>query len=66
MSVVSHIEHLHVKHEELDKLLAAEMHHPSPDFFAIKDMKKQKLLIKEEITRLSHSLEEQRTRKDAS
>lgn len=65
MSVVSHIEHLQTKHHELDKLLEAEMAHPSPDFFAIKDMKKQKLLIKEEITRLSHELEE-RERKDAS
>ena len=66
MSVVSHIEHLHVKHEELDKSLAAEMAHPSPDFFSIKDMKKQKLLIKEEIARLSHELDELRIRKDAS
>lgn len=65
MSVVSHIEHLQAKHEELEKGLAAEMAHPSPDFFAIKDMKKQKLLIKEEITRLSQELGA-RSRKDAS
>lgn len=65
MSVVSHIEHLQTKHEDLEKLLGAEMNHPSPDFFAIKDIKKQKLLIKEEITRLGHELE-MRDRKDAS
>lgn len=65
MSVVSHIEHLQIKHEELEKLLSEEMHHPAPDFFVIKDMKKQKLLIKEEISRLTHEVE-MRSRKDAS
>lgn len=65
MSVVSHIEHLHAKHEELEKLLGVEMAHPSPDFFAIKDIKKQKLLIKEEIARLSLEMD-MRQRKDAS
>ncbi len=65
MSVASHIDHLHAKHEELDTLLGAEMAHPSPDFFAIKDIKKQKLLIKEEISRLTQELDA-RDQKDAS
>lgn len=64
MSVVSHIEHLQAKRKELKKLLEAEMAHPAPDFFVIKDIKKQKLLIKEEISRLTQELE--RDRKDAS
>ncbi len=52
MSVVSHIVHLQSKHSELENTLAYEMSRPSPNFYAIKDIKKQKLLIKEEIARL--------------
>ena len=65
MSVISHIDHLQAKHEELDVLLKAEMAHPSLDFFAIKEMKKQKLLLKEEITRLTRELDHDE-KKDAS
>jgi hypothetical protein len=64
MSVVSHIEHLQAKHAELEATLAEEMARPSPGFFTIKDIKKQKLLIKEEISRLSHEVVQHR--KDAS
>ncbi len=52
MSVVSHINHLQSKHAELEVALAQEMARPSPSFYTIKDIKKQKLLIKEEIARL--------------
>ncbi len=52
MSVVSHIAHLQAKHAELETLLADETNRPSPDFYTIKDIKKQKLLLKEEIARL--------------
>jgi hypothetical protein len=52
MSVVSHILHLQSKHAELENTLAQEMARPSPHFYTIKDIKKQKLLIKEEIARL--------------
>ncbi len=52
MSVVSHIVHLQSKHAEFEATLAAEMARPSPNFYTIKDLKKQKLLIKEEIARL--------------
>lgn len=56
MSIMSHIAHLQGKHAELEQALAEEMARPLPDFFAIKDMKKQKLLIKEEIARLEHEV----------
>lgn len=52
MSVVSHIAHLQSKHAECEALLAQEMVRPSPDFYTIKDIKKQKLLLKEEIAHL--------------
>jgi len=52
MSVVSHIVHLQSKHAELEATLSQEMARPLPNFYVIKDIKKQKLLIKEEIARL--------------
>ncbi len=60
MSVVSHIEHLQAKHFELENTLATEMARPLPNFYTIKDVKKQKLLIKEEIARLSRDSTEER------
>lgn len=54
MSVESHIKSLQSKHAELEVLLAEEIARPSSDFYAIKDIKKQKLIIKEEIFRLMH------------
>ncbi len=64
MSVVSHIVHLQAKHSELEHTLAQEMARPSPNFYTIKDIKKQKLLIKEEIARLMQDA--QKHRQDAS
>jgi hypothetical protein len=64
MSVMSHIVHLQAKHSELETKLAQEMAHPSPDFYAIKELKKQKLLLKEELARLLEETHE--SRKDAS
>ena len=65
MSLESHIKKLQDKRNELEENLALEMARPNPDFFAIKDIKKQKLLIKEEITRLMNDNNIQ-NRKDAS
>ncbi len=56
MSILSHIEHLQHKHAEFDAMLAAEMAHPLPDFNLIRTMKKQKLLLKEEIARLTRDM----------
>ena len=64
MSVVSHIVHLQSKHYEFENALAAEMARPSPNFYTVKDLKKQKLLLKEEIARLMHEVD--RLRQDAS
>ncbi len=57
MSVESHIESLQSKHALLEKALSEEIARPSPDFYMVKDIKKQKLIIKEEIARLMHDLE---------
>ncbi len=60
MSVESHIASLNAKHSELENRLSEEMARPSSDFYTIKDIKKQKLLVKEEISRLMHNIIEHR------
>lgn len=47
-----HVDALQVKHAGLDARLRAEMARPAPDAGLVKDIKKQKLRIKEEISRL--------------
>lgn len=53
MSVSSHLEELKRKHENLSKLVEAEQRAPGSSDLEIAEMKKQKLKIKEEISRLS-------------
>lgn len=48
----SHVDALQSKHAGLDARLRAEMARPAPDATMIQDIKKQKLKIKEEISRL--------------
>lgn len=40
------------KHSKLDTLIGEENHRPSPDLSMLQTLKKQKLLLKEEIERL--------------
>ncbi len=53
MSVNAHVEQLKRKHETLSEAVEAAQRSPGIDDLAIADLKKQKLRIKEEITRLS-------------
>ncbi|MBY8974687.1 YdcH family protein [Rhodobacteraceae bacterium NNCM2] len=53
MSVVSHLASLRLKHEELDRKIESELRSPGADDLSIAAMKRQKLHIKEEISRLS-------------
>jgi hypothetical protein len=53
MSLSSHIAELKKKHQTLSDAVEAAHRSPSVDDFEIAKLKKQKLLIKEEITRLS-------------
>jgi hypothetical protein len=48
----SHVDALQTKHAGLDARLRAELARPAPDAAMIQDIKKQKLKIKEEISRL--------------
>ena len=53
MSVSSHLSQLRQKHEALSKKIEDEQHRPGSDDLQITAMKRQKLLLKEEINRLS-------------
>lgn len=47
-----HVDALNSKHAGLDDRLRAEMARPVPDASMVQDIKKQKLRLKEEISRL--------------
>ena len=53
MSLTSHVDELRKKHRTLSDQVEAAYRSPSVDDLEIAKMKKQKLLLKEEITRLS-------------
>ena len=53
MSLSSHIEELRKKHETLSEAVEKAQRSPGADDLEIARLKKQKLHIKEEITRLS-------------
>ena len=53
MSTLDHIEALKAKHASLEQAINEENLRPHPDDDAICSLKKQKLLIKDEIVRLS-------------
>lgn len=55
MSVASHVTELKKKHEHLTEMVERAQRSPATDDLRIAEMKKQKLHIKEEIARLSHS-----------
>lgn len=52
MTVHTHLAMLHDKHGKLEALISDENHRPSPDLGMLQTLKKQKLLLKEEIERL--------------
>ncbi len=53
MSLSSHLQELKKKHQSLSDAVEAAQRSPGEDGLRIADMKKQKLRLKEEITRLS-------------
>ena len=53
MSTVDHIEALRAKHASLEQAILQENSRPYPDDDAICSLKKRKLQIKDEITRLT-------------
>lgn len=56
MSMMSHIAELERKHQALDKQILEELNHPNQDTTKIAAMKRQKLVIKDEILRLKATM----------
>jgi hypothetical protein len=52
MSVTSHLQELRKKHENLSAMVEAEQRSPGSNDLRIAELKKQKLRLKEEMTRL--------------
>ncbi len=53
MSLSSHLQELQRKHEHLSQMVEQEQRSPGSDDLTIRSLKRQKLHIKEEISRLS-------------
>jgi len=51
MSIETHVESLHLKHAEIDTIIAQEELRPIPDTIRLMHLKKRKLRIKEEMQR---------------
>lgn len=54
MSITSHVTELKRKHEALSEQVEAAQRSPGSDNLSIAVLKKQKLRLKEEISRLAH------------
>jgi len=54
MSLQSHLGELHAKHRALEAALAEVMNHPASTDAEIAELKRKKLKIKDEISRLEH------------
>ena len=59
MSLQAHYAMVQEKHVKLEGMIEAESHRPLPDIGMLQTLKKQKLLLKEELERI-RSLERQR------
>ncbi|GHC77080.1 YdcH family protein [Limoniibacter endophyticus] len=55
MSLTNHLEELRKKHGEMERELDLAKHHPSMSEDQLKDIKRRKLALKDEITKLSAS-----------
>jgi len=59
MTLQAHYAMVQEKHVKLESMIEAESHRPLPDISMLQTLKKQKLLLKEELERI-RSLERQR------
>ncbi len=60
MSLQSHYSVIQEKHSKLESLVNEESHRPSPDLAMLQTLKKQKLLLKEELERIRTMAQPQR------
>ena len=52
MNLEAHVQKLNEKHANIDHVIHMEEHRPNPDTIRITDLKRQKLRLKEELSRL--------------
>jgi hypothetical protein len=52
MALEAHVEELSTKHRNLDKMIQEEESRPSVDNIRIHELKRQKLILKDRLTRL--------------
>lgn len=52
MTLHAHYEMVQEKHHKLEASITEELHRPSPDLILLQTLKKQKLLLKEEMERI--------------
>ena len=55
MSIQSHLAELEKRHRALEDELTEALAHPSTDDLQIAELKRRKLLVKDEIARLRHA-----------
>lgn len=55
MALEAHVEELSAKHRNLDKLIQEEESRPSVDNVRIHELKRQKLILKDRLTRLEQT-----------
>jgi hypothetical protein len=58
MSLQTHLSELQAKHKALDLQIEEELMHPSSDDLAIAELKRKKLKLKDEITRLEAQIQD--------
>ncbi|MBY0354232.1 MAG: DUF465 domain-containing protein [Rickettsiales bacterium] len=56
MAITNHIEALNAKHQHFETLIREEMVRPVPDMTTLTNLKKNKLLVKEQIQRCMDDL----------
>lgn len=54
MNLDAHVETLEARHTEIEGKIAREELRPHPDSMRLKDLKKRKLRLKEELSRFTH------------
>ena len=55
MSMQSHLMELQKRHETLEQQIAEALLHPSTDDLALRELKRRKLFVKDQITRLQQA-----------
>ncbi len=54
MNLEAHVQTLETRHTEIEALIEREEHRPHPDTMRLMSLKKRKLRLKEELSRLTH------------